>query len=74
MPNSISVIAAAQVPEGAPTSCATCPASYSHKIAYGPAVSRRWPAGATACFLDMPLPEVLRFVAEALASASATWW
>jgi len=66
MPNSISVLAAAQVPDGAPNVMRHLPSYYSQKIAYGPAVVealKRWPEH---CFLDMPLPEVLRFAALAL--------
>src|SRR6516225_9709867 len=40
MPNSISVIAAAQVPDGAPSAMRNIPSFYSHKIAYGPQVVR----------------------------------
>src|SRR5215831_14826573 len=39
LPNSISVIAAAQVPEGAPSVMRNLPSYYSYKIAYGPAVA-----------------------------------
>src|SRR5919109_4921957 len=39
MPNSISVIAAAQVPEGAPNVMRNLPSYYSYKLAYGPAVA-----------------------------------
>jgi len=38
MPNSISVLAAAQVPDGAPNVMRHLPSYYSQKIAYGPAV------------------------------------
>src|SRR5215471_11224298 len=38
MPNSISVIAAAQVPEAAPSVMRNLPSYYSYKIAYGPAL------------------------------------
>lgn len=66
-PNSISVIAAAQVPEGAPRSMKNIPSFYCHKIAYGPAVKRALQApGQDRCFLDMPLKEVIAFVAEVL--------
>src|SRR6516164_1220226 len=39
LPNSICVIAAAQVPEGAPDVMRNLPSYYSNKIAYGPAVA-----------------------------------
>lgn len=66
LPNSISVIAAAQVPDGAPQAMKNLPSFYSHKIAYGPAVRKALEGRGDRCFLDMPLPEVIRFVAEAL--------
>jgi fructose-1,6-bisphosphatase II len=66
-PNSISVMAAAQVPEGAPRSMKNIPSFYCHKVAYGPAVKRALKEkGRDRCFLDMPLKEVIAFVAEAL--------
>ena len=40
LPNSISVIAAAQVPERAPHVMKHLPSYYSYKIAYGPAVAQ----------------------------------
>jgi fructose-1,6-bisphosphatase II len=66
MPNSISVIAAAQLPDGSPNLMRNLPSYYCHKIAYGPAVARALRAEGDRCFLDMPLPDVLRFVAKAL--------
>jgi fructose-1,6-bisphosphatase II len=66
MPNSISVIAAAQVPEGAANVMCHLPSYYSHKIAYGPAVAEALRQAGEPCLLDMPLPAVLRFAAEAL--------
>jgi fructose-1,6-bisphosphatase II len=66
MPNSISVIAAAQVPEGAPKVMRNLPSYYSHKIAYGPPVAAALERDGNPCLLDMPLPELLRFVARAL--------
>ena len=66
MPNSISVIAAAQIPEGAPHAMRDLPSFYSHKIAYGPDVKKALMAKGDRNFLDMPLKEVLAFVAEAL--------
>jgi fructose-1,6-bisphosphatase II len=66
MPNSISVIAAAQVPEGAPPVMRNLPAYYSNKIAFGPAVARFLSDEGSPCLLDMPLGQVLRFVARAL--------
>lgn len=66
MPNSISVIAAAQVPDGAANVMRNLPSYYSHKIAYGPAVAEALRGAGDRCFLDQPLPEVLRFAARAL--------
>jgi len=66
LPNSVSVIAAAQVPEGAPSAMRSLPSFYSHKIAYGPAVVRALKEKGDRSFLDMPLGEVIQFVAEAL--------
>jgi fructose-1,6-bisphosphatase II len=66
MPNSISVIAAAQVPDGAASVMRNLPSYYSHKIAYGPLVAEALRNGPDHCLLDLPLSEVLRFVSGAL--------
>jgi fructose-1,6-bisphosphatase II len=66
MPNSISVMAAAQVPEGAGSAMKHIPSFYCHKLAYGPAVKRALQTAGDRCFLDMPLSEVITFVAKAL--------
>lgn len=66
MPNSISVIAAAQVPEGAPSRMRHLPAYYCYKIAYGPPVAEALARDGNPCLLDLPLSEVLRFAAKAL--------
>jgi fructose-1,6-bisphosphatase II len=66
MPNSISVIAAAQVPDGARGAMRNLPSYYSHKIAYGPAVAAALRGQGDPCLLDLPLPEVLAFAAKAL--------
>ena len=66
LPNSIAVIAAAQVPDGAPSVMKDLPSFYSHKIAYGPAVKQALLENGDRCFLDMPLGEVIDFVAAAL--------
>jgi fructose-1,6-bisphosphatase II len=66
LPNSISVIAAAQVPEGAPHVMRHIPSYYSYKIAYGPAVVEALGRDGAPCLLDMPLAEVLRLAARAL--------
>jgi fructose-1,6-bisphosphatase II len=66
MPNSISVIAAAQLPEGGGNVMRNLPSYYSHKIAYGPAVAAALKHEGDRCLLDMPLSEVLRFAARAL--------
>src|SRR5947209_13623629 len=59
MPNSISVIAAAQVPEGAPNVMRNLPSYYSYKIAYGPAVAEAVRRAGHPCLLELPLTEVL---------------
>ena len=65
MPNSISVIAAAQIPDGAPHAMRDLPSFYSHKISYGPAVKDA--VNRKGCeLLDMPMREVLEIAAEAL--------
>jgi fructose-1,6-bisphosphatase II len=66
LPNSISVIAAAQVTDGASHAMRNLPSFFSHKIAYGPAVKAALGDGDSTSFLDRPLAEVLAFVAEAL--------
>src|SRR5436309_6817894 len=66
MPNSISVIAAAQIPEGAPDVMRHLPSYYSYKIAYGPAVAEALRRAGGPCLLDVPLSEVLRLAAAAL--------
>jgi fructose-1,6-bisphosphatase II len=66
LPNSISVLAAAQVAEGATHAMRNIPSFFSHKIAYGPAVKQALAAKGDMTFLDLPLAEVLAFVAEAL--------
>ncbi len=66
LPNSISVIAAAQIPDGAPHAMHNLPSYYAHKIAYGPAVKKALAEKGNFDFLDMPLKEVLKFVAAAL--------
>src|SRR5262245_5677254 len=66
MPNSISVIACAQVPEGAANVMRHLPSYYSYKIAYGPAVAAALRQNDDPCLSDMPLAEVLRFAAAAL--------
>jgi fructose-1,6-bisphosphatase II len=65
-PNSIAVIAAAQKPDGAPSPMKNIPSFYSHKLAYGPAVKRALKEKGDRHFLDMPLKEVIEFIAEAL--------
>jgi fructose-1,6-bisphosphatase II len=66
LPNSISVIAAAQVPEGAPNVMTHLPSYYSRKIAYGPEVAEALRRDGDPCLLDMPLPELLDRAAQAL--------
>ncbi len=65
-PNSISVIAAAQKPDGAPCAMKHIPSFYSHKLAYGPAVKRALAGRGARCLLDQPLKEVIEFTAAAL--------
>lgn len=66
LPNSISVIAAAQVPDGAPAAMRNVPSFYAHKIAFGPLVKKALAAAGDPCLLDMPLPAVIEFAAGAL--------
>jgi len=66
LPNSISVIAAAQVGAGASHAMYNLPSFFSHKIAYGPAVKAALAAQGDPSLLDLPLREVLGLVAEAL--------
>ncbi len=66
MPNSISVIAAAQVPDGVTGVMRNLPSYYCHKIAYGPAVAAALHGRRDLCLLDLPVPEVLAFAAKAL--------
>jgi fructose-1,6-bisphosphatase II len=66
MPNSISVIAAAQVPEGTAGVMKNLPSYYSWKVAYGPAVAEALRRVGDPELLDRPLSEVLRLVAAAL--------
>ena len=66
LPNSISVIAAAQVCAGATHAMHNLPSFFSHKIAYGPAVRKALAAQGDPSLLDLPLREVLALVAEAL--------
>jgi fructose-1,6-bisphosphatase II len=66
MPNSISVMAAAEVPPGAKPLMRNIPSFYCHKIAYGPAVVAAWNNAGKPCFLDWPVELVLEFVAKAL--------
>ncbi len=65
-PNSISVIAAAQKPEGAPSAMKSIPSFYCHKLAYGPAVKGELERQGGRSLLDLPLKEVIDFVAHAL--------
>jgi fructose-1,6-bisphosphatase II len=66
MPNSITVIAAAEVPDGRHGVMRNLPSYYSHKIAYGPAVAEALRSAGEPCLLDMPVAEVLRIAAYAL--------
>lgn len=66
MANSISVIAAAEVPPGQ-TVMKNIPSFYMHKFAYGQAVARMIKTfGVTANWLDQSLAETLEFVAKVL--------
>jgi fructose-1,6-bisphosphatase II len=66
MPNSIAVIAASEVPEGAPSTMKNIPSFYSHKVSYGPAVVEALKTEKSHVVLDWPLEKLLHFVAEAL--------
>lgn len=66
LPNSISVIAAAQVPDRSAGVMTNLPSFYSQKLAYGPAVAAALGSAANECLLDMPLGEFLRLVGRAL--------
>ncbi len=66
LPNSISVIAAAQVAKGAAHAMRNLPSFFSHKIAYGPAVRQALAGLGGTSLLDQPMAAVLGFVAEAL--------
>lgn len=66
LPNAVSVIAAAQVPDGAPSTMLNIPSFYSHKIAYGPLVKHALRNIGEPSLLDLPLREVLGIVAAAL--------
>ena len=66
LPNSIAVIAAAQVPEGAASVMREIPSFYSHKLAFGPAVLEALEAAGHPCLLDWPMARVIEFVAGAL--------
>jgi fructose-1,6-bisphosphatase II len=66
LPNSISVIAAAQVAPGADHAMRNLPSFYSHKIAYGPAVKAALEGRGGDSLLDLPMAGVLGLVAEAL--------
>ena len=66
LPNAVSVIAAAQVPDGAPSTMVNIPSFYSHKIAFGPLVKKALKNIGNPCLLDLPLLDVIRIVAAAL--------
>jgi fructose-1,6-bisphosphatase II len=66
LPNSISVMAAAQVPEGVKMVMRHLPSFYCHKVAYGPAVKQAMDRTGVLPFLSMPINAVLEFVAQAL--------
>jgi fructose-1,6-bisphosphatase II len=66
LPNSISVIAAAQTPDGSPHVMRDLPSFYSYKVAYGPAVKAALKEQGRGLLLDMPMKDLLAFVAKAL--------
>ncbi len=66
MPNALSVIAAAQVPEGKDCAMVNIPSFYSHKIAYGPAVVDLLNKIGNPCLLDWPIDDVLKITCNAL--------
>ncbi|MFZ5806153.1 MAG: class II fructose-bisphosphatase [Verrucomicrobiota bacterium] len=66
LPNSISVIAAAQVPDEFDHVMKNITSFYCHKMAYGPAVVKALKKGLfTHIDLDTPIKDVLKLVAEA---------
>lgn len=66
LPNSISVMAAAQVPEGVKSVMRHLPSFYSHKIAYGPALRMHFKKTGALPLLSMPVGEVLEITAKVL--------
>jgi fructose-1,6-bisphosphatase II len=66
LPNSIAVIAAAQVPEGVASVMKEIPSFYSHKLTFGPAVLAALEKAGHPCMLDWPMAKVVDFVAAAL--------
>jgi fructose-1,6-bisphosphatase II len=66
MPNSISVIAAAEIPHGAEAVMRNIPSFYSHKISYGPAVATALKDAGMPSILDWPVERVISFAAKAL--------
>jgi fructose-1,6-bisphosphatase II len=66
LPNSVAVIAAAQVPEGFQSVMKEIPSFYSHKLAFGPAVLTALEKEGHPCLLDWPMARVVDFVAVAL--------
>ena len=66
LPNSISVLAAAQVADGEVHAMRNLPSFFCQKLAYGPAVKAALAAQGDPPFLDRPLAEILDFVAQAL--------
>lgn len=65
LPNSISVLAAAQLPEDSPHAMKELPSFYSHKIAYGPEVRIALEQCGAGCLLDMQIKDMLSIVAKA---------
>lgn len=66
LPNSISVLAAAQVQGGETHAMRDLPSFFCQKLAYGPAVKAALAAAGDPPFLDRPLAEILDFAARAL--------
>ena len=66
LPNSISVIAGAQIEKNQTRAMRNLPGYYSHKIAYGPNVAQAIKKKTATSFIDNPLEETLKIVAKAL--------
>lgn len=66
LPNSISVIAGAQVEKNQTRAMLNLTGYYSHKLAYGPSVAQAIKKKSDTSLIDLPLEETLKIVAQAL--------